>query len=57
MSDFEFLFALFGLLFGLIIAELAVKFADAIDTRTEQPLGVLTPSLGFLAQMQEKAEH
>ena len=48
MSDFEFLFALFGLLFGLIIAELAIKFADAIDMRAERPLGVLTPALGFL---------
>ena len=43
MSDFEFLFALFGLLFGLVIAELAIKFADVIDTRAERPLGVLTP--------------
>jgi hypothetical protein len=48
MSDFEFLFALFGLLFGLVIAELAIKFADVIDTRAERPLGVLTPALAFL---------
>jgi hypothetical protein len=48
MGDFEFLFALFGLLFGLIIAELALKFADAIERRRERPMGVLTPALAFL---------
>src|SRR5689334_7251676 len=48
MSDFEFIFALFGLLFGLIIAELAVKFADAVDGRAERPMGVLTSALAFL---------
>lgn len=48
MSDFEFLFALFGLLFGLIIAELSVKFADAIDAHSERPMGILTPALAFL---------
>lgn len=48
MSDFEGLFGLFGLMFGLIVAELAVKFADAIDSRRERPLGVLTPALAFL---------
>ena len=48
MSDFEFLFALFGLLFGLIIAELSLKFADAIELRRERPMGILTPALAFL---------
>jgi hypothetical protein len=48
MSDFEFLFALFGLLFGLIIAELSIKFADAIDSDRDCPIGVLTPALAFL---------
>lgn len=48
MSDFEFLFALFGLLFGLIVAELSLKFADAIELRRERPLGILTPALAFL---------
>jgi hypothetical protein len=48
MSDFEFLFALFGLLFGLIVAELSLKFADAIDSNRECPIGILTPALAFL---------
>jgi hypothetical protein len=50
MSDFEGLFGLFSLLFGLIVAELALKFADAIDSNSERPLGVLTltPALAFL---------
>jgi hypothetical protein len=48
MSDFDFLFALFGLLFGLIVAELALKFADAIDSSHERPIGILTPALAFL---------
>ncbi len=48
MSDFEGLFGLFGIMFGLIVAELAVKFADAIDSRRERPLGILTPALAFL---------
>jgi hypothetical protein len=48
MSDFEGLFALFGLLFGLIVAELALKMADAIDSHRERPIGILTPALAFL---------
>ena len=48
MTDFEFLFALFGLLFGLIVAELSIKFADAIDSNRERPIGILTPALAFL---------
>ena len=48
MSDFEGLFGLFGLMFGLIVAELAVKFADSIDSRRERPMGILTPALAFL---------
>ena len=48
MTDFEFLFALFGLLFALIVAEVSLKFADAIDLNMERPMGVLTPTLAFL---------
>lgn len=48
MTDFEYLFALFGLLFGLIVAELSIKFADAIDSSRERPVGILTPALAFL---------
>lgn len=48
MTDFEGLFGLFGLMFGLIVAELALKFADAIDSNRERPMGILTPALAFL---------
>ena len=48
MSDFDFLFALFGILFGLIVAEVSLKFADAIGARRVRPLGILTPALAFL---------
>ena len=48
MGDFAYLFGLFGLLFGLIVAELAVKFADAIDSHRTRPMGILTPALAFL---------
>lgn len=48
MSDFEGLFALFTLLFGLIVAELALKLADAIDCHGERPIGIMTPALAFL---------
>ena len=48
MTDFEGLFALFGVMFGLIIAELSLKTADAIDSHSERPIGILTPALAFL---------
>ena len=48
MSDFEFLFALFGLLFGLIVAEVSLKFADAIEAHRVRPIGILTPALALL---------
>ena len=37
MSDFEEIFGLLSLMFGLIVAELAIKFADAIDSHGERP--------------------
>ena len=48
MSDFEGLFGLFSLMFGLIVAELAIKSDDAIDSHRERPIGILTPALTFL---------
>ncbi len=48
MNDFEGLFALFGIMFGLIVAELSLKMADAIDSHCEQPIGIFTPALAFL---------
>ena len=40
MSDFEFLFALFGLLFGLVVAAVSLKFADAIESSDDRPESV-----------------
>ena len=48
MSDFEGLFGLIGIMFGLIVAELSIKLADAIDGHRERPIGILTPALAFL---------
>lgn len=45
MGDFEFLVGFFGLLLGLIVAEIASKLADAIDGHRERPIGLLTPLL------------
>ncbi len=47
MSEFEFFFAFFGLLFGLIVAEVAIKFADAIDGHAHRPVGILSPLLAL----------
>lgn len=45
MTEFEFLFSVFGLLIGLTLVEVAVKFADAIDAHRRRPIGILTPLL------------
>jgi hypothetical protein len=45
MNDFEYFMAFFGVVLGLVLAELAVKFADAIHGHRRRPLGVLTPLL------------
>ena len=45
MTEFEFLFSVFGLLIGLTLVEIAVKFADAIDAHHRRPIGILTPLL------------
>jgi hypothetical protein len=39
MSEFEFLFSVFGLLIGLTLIEIAIKFADAIDAHHRRPIG------------------
>ena len=50
MSDFEFIFALFGLLLGLSLAEVLAGFARAIQARlaagSTVRIGWLTPLLG-----------
>jgi len=50
MSDFEFIFALFGLLLGLSLAEVLTGFARAVEWRlrpgSNVQIGWLTPLLG-----------
>ncbi len=45
MSEFELLFSVFSLLIGLIVAEISMRLADAIDAHPEQRIGLLTPLL------------
>ena len=51
MTDFEFLFSVFGLLIGLTFIEIAIKFADAIDAHSRRPVGVLTPLLALFVMV------
>jgi hypothetical protein len=51
MTDFEFLFSVFGLLIGLTFIEIAIKFADAIDAHSRRPIGVLTPLLALFVMI------
>lgn len=51
MSDFEFLFSVFGLLIGLTFIEIAIKFADSIDAHSRRPIGVLTPLLALFVMI------
>ena len=51
MTDFEFLFSVFGLLIGLTFIEIAIKFADAIDAHSRRPIGLLTPLLAFFVMI------
>ena len=48
MGDFEFLAGFYGLLLGLIVAEVASRLADAIDERRERPIGLLSPLLAIV---------
>lgn len=45
MSDFEYFIGFIGLLLGLTVAEVAIKFADAIDSHKARPIGLLSPLL------------
>ena len=51
MTDFEFLFSVFGLLIGLTFIEIAIKFADAIDAHSRRPIGLLTPLLALFVMV------
>jgi len=48
MGDFEFLAGFYGILLGLIVAEVSVKLADAIDSHRRRPIGWLTPMLAVI---------
>jgi hypothetical protein len=55
MSDFEFIFALFGLLLGLSLAEILAGLAHAIEARLRPEsttrIGWLTPLLGAFVML------
>jgi len=48
MGDFDFFLSFFGVLMGLTVAEIAVKFADAIDSHPRRPIGWLCPLLAIV---------
>ena len=48
MTNFEFVFSLFGLLLGLSLAELLGGFGRALQKRTKIRIGWLLPLLGLL---------
>jgi hypothetical protein len=48
MTDFDFMFAMFGLLLGLAIAEVLSGFARIIKMRRKARVGWLTPLLGLV---------
>lgn len=51
MSNFEFVFSLFGLLLGLGLAEVLGGFGTAIQSRRKIRIGWLTPLLGTLVAL------
>ena len=51
MSNFEFVFSLFGLLLGLALAEVLGGFGTAIQLRKKVRIGWLTPLLGLLVAL------
>ena len=51
MSNFEFVFSLFGLLLGLALAEVLGGFGIAIQNRRKVKIGWLTPLLGALVAL------
>jgi hypothetical protein len=51
MSNFEFVFSLFGLLLGLALAEVLGGFGTAIQSRRKVRIGWLTPLMGLLVAL------
>jgi hypothetical protein len=51
MSDFEFVFSLFGLMLGFSLAELVGGLVRALKARRHMRLGWLTPALGLFVML------
>ena len=51
MSNFEFVFSLFGLLLGLALAQLLTGFGRALQSRHKIRIGWLTPMLGLIVAL------
>lgn len=51
MSNFEFVFSLFGLLLGLALAEVLGGFGRALQVRRKVRIGWLTPLLGLVVAL------
>jgi hypothetical protein len=51
MSEFEFVFTLFGLVLGLALAEIFGGLRTAIQLRRKVRIGVLTPLLGLIVAL------
>ena len=51
MSNFEFVFSLFGLLLGLALAEVLGGFGTAIQSRKKVRIGWLTPLMALLVAL------
>jgi small-conductance mechanosensitive channel len=51
LSNFEFVFSLFGLLLGLALAQLLSGFGRALQTRHKIRVGWLTPMLGLIVSL------
>ena len=51
MTNFEFVFSLFGLLLGLALAQLLGGFGRALQTRHKVRIGWLTPILGLIVAL------
>ena len=51
MTNFEFVFSLFGLLLGLALAEVLAGFGTAVQSRSKVRIGWLTPLLGLIVAL------
>jgi hypothetical protein len=51
VTDFEFVFSLFGLLLGLALAQLLAGFGRALQSRHKVHIGWLSPMLGLIVAL------